>query len=275
MITLKWAPIVGADVASYRVYKSMIGFMADLNPTAAGKTLLLKVKGGPLQTVTFTADLIASFNAAVSGASAYPSATTGKFLVRGDDRSVTGSVEIVGGTALIALGLSPRVITDKSHADLIATVEAPEDQKQVVSFIDQDGTSDDYYSLATVDSQGAVSDLAALTKPTSPSGPLCSIEGQVVNPAGMPVVDAKVRVRVINAPNKANAKAYVNQQVLQTLSDPSGNFRISVLQGCIARIEIPEIGYDQPVKIPEESFALLSELEVDTDYRFPTEFITG
>ena len=160
MITLRWNATAGADVASYKIYRSIIGFRAPvLTPTALnGLTLQLQVNGSATQTIAFdgTTGTIALINSLITGGEAFLSAVdSAYFLFRSDIRTELGSVKIIGGTALSLLGLSIREITEKSEDLLIDSVaDAGED---AYSYEDDDGVGDDWYAISTLNSRGAES----------------------------------------------------------------------------------------------------------------------
>lgn len=160
MITLRWSATAGADVASYKIYRSIIGFRAPvLTPGALnGLTLQLQVSGSATQTIAFdgVTGTVALINSLIDGGTATLSAVDSDyFLFRSDIRTELGSVNIIGGTALSLLGLTVREITEKSEDLLIDSVaDAGEDS---FSYEDDDGVGEDWYAISSLNSRGAES----------------------------------------------------------------------------------------------------------------------
>ena len=161
-ICIQWGQIKGADVTAYRLYRSIIGFEATnaQGPAIDGLTLELNMNGTGIQTFTFndTDDAVTTISETIQGGTAGLSfAKMDIFLVRTNIRDENGSVEIVGGTALNALNLTPRVITELSEDQVLDTIAAPADPSQIVGYTDQDGVIQDWYAVSTIASTGAES----------------------------------------------------------------------------------------------------------------------
>jgi len=273
MITLRWAPFPEADVVSYKVYRSIIGFVglkAD-NIDIDGKTLELKMNDGSLQTFTFNLvdSIVDTINATIDSGQAYSSDDPDKFIVRSDIREAPGSVEIVGGTALGNLGLSVKTITEKSDILHIATVQALEDPASTVEYDDPDGTLYDWYSVSTISSISAESAQSQLLQPVTNTGSICVIEGVVTDVQGARVVDEEVKAKIILVPQTTVAKASITMDWVSTITTPDGRFSLPLLQGALVKFEVPSVGLSRNILIPEKSYEFLEDISVDLDYRYP------
>lgn len=271
MITLRWSQVPGADVASYRVYRSIVGFRATMAPlsTLSGKTLQLRMNGGPLQTFTFdgTTPIVDLINATITGGKAYASCDGASFFVRSNDRC-DGSVEIVGGTALTDLGLSARIITAKSEEEMIAVVPAPSDPTEVVEYEDKDGVLEDWYRITSVNSFGVESQPTQYKQPIESSGPLCIIEGLVTDLRGIRLVDAEITATIQVPPERDHLSSFISKEPVTVYTNPDGRFSIALLQGALIRLEIPAIGYSRYITVPEKSYINIKDARVDLDYQF-------
>lgn len=273
MITLRWAPFPEADVASYRIYRSIIGFLgikAD-NVSIDGKTLELSLNDGGTQEFTFntTDSIVDTINDTIEGGVAYSSDTSDRFIVRSDVREAPGSVEIVGGTALADFGLSPKTITEKSELIHIATVAALEDPALMVEYADPDGTLYDWYAVSTLDSAGSESAKSNLLQPVTNTGPICVIEGIVTDLQGARVVDEEVRAKIIMVPEITDTRAVISKDWVSTITNPDGRFSLPLLQGAIVKFEVPVTGLSRNIKVPEQAYEFLADIENDLDYRYP------
>lgn len=277
MITLRWAPFPGADVVSYKIYRSMLGFIAPvLTPTALnGKTLQLKVNGGTTQTVTFdnTTPVIDKINATLVGARAYTSvANILYFLLRNDVRSAPGSLQIVGGTSLVLLGLTPHTIQEKSEDSLLGQVAADPDPVAVVEFEDADGVCQDWYTVTSVDSHSVESAKAPYRQPTSYTGRVCVLEGIVANLQGVRMPDVEVIVTLIKYPQSVGSCPQITLEPITTLTGGDGRFSIPVIQGALVNVDIQAVGFSRNITVPNKAYEFLTDLRVDLDYRYPLEY---
>ena len=277
MTTLRWAPFPGADVVSYKVYRSMIGFVAPvLTPTAlSGKTLQLKMNGGTTQTITFDA-VVPSFtkiNATLTGGRAYPSVSDSQyFLLRSDIRSSPGSVQIVGGTSLVSFGLTPRLIQEKSEDTVIAQIAANPDPNVVMEYTDPDGVCQDWYTVTSVDSHGTESAKAPYRQPTSYTGPICVLEGIVTNLQGARMPDIEVIATLVKYPQEIGKCPQITLEPITVYTGSDGRFSIPLLQGALVEFDIPSVGFSRNVTVPAKAYEFITDLQVDLDYRFPLEY---
>ncbi len=270
MITLRWAPFPEANVVAYRVYRSIIGFRAPI-VSLNGLTLQLKMNGGATQTITFdTSNIIQKINATLTGGRAYQSIEdAGYFLLRSDVRDAPGSVRIMGGTALTLLGQTARTISEKSETTLLAQVPALVDPNELVDYEDPDGALQDFYSLSTVDSFGNESLKTTPRQPITSTGPICVLEGIVVDLQGVRTPDAEVTAKLVRFPHKTGAVSQVTTAPICTLTGPDGRFSLVVLQCALIQLEVPALGFSRNITVPAKSYEFITDLLVDLDYRFP------
>lgn len=274
MITLRWAPYPEAEVSSYRVYRSLIGFLANLvdGLTRDGKTLELKMNGGTTQTITFNEldGIVDTINVTLEGGEAFPSiADPNKFLVRSDIRDGIGSVEIVGGTILVDIGQTPRLITELSEDELIATVPALVDPNDPVDFDDDDGALQDYYAVSSVDGSGSESLKTKFTQAIYYTGPVCVLEGIITDLQGVRQVDEDVKAKIVLIPQDSTVQSSITKEWISTLTGPDGRFSLPLLQGAEVKLEIPVLGFSRNIRIPEKSYEFVNNLLIDLDYRYP------
>jgi len=278
MNILKWAPFPTSNVASYRVYRSMIGFEADTAPpnVVSGKTLILKMNGGANQTITFSGvtPIVNQINAVLNGGQAYLSTVHAgmRFLLRSDVRSSPGSVQIVGGTALADLGLTARTITEKSEDLLIASVTALEDPEAIVTFEDEDGALQDFYAITTLDAQSNESLKTLYRQAVQFTGDICVIEGIVTDLQGVRYPDAEVTAQIIRFPHSTTKASQVTREPITTLTGPDGRFSLPLLQGALVMFEIPVVGFSRNITVPKKAYEFITDILVDLDYRYPLEY---
>jgi len=274
MIYLRWNLLPESDVANFRIFKSVVGVRLPLLTPAslAAKALLLKVDGGATQTINFdgVTPLVDRLNAVLVGAAAFTSrASPQHFYIRSNNRS-TGSIQILPSSGQVALGTTPRLISEKSESFLIGTVAALPGAENF-EFPDPDGTPHDWYSLTTVDRLTYESDKAAFKQAIAFTGNVCVLEGIVVDLRGARLADAEVKATLILYPPSSIQSTQVSTEPVTTLSGPDGRYSLILLQGTTVQLEINSVGFNRNIDVPEKPYAFVSDLMADLDYRFPLE----
>jgi hypothetical protein len=276
MITLRFTRFPGADVTSYKVYCSIIGFRAPipLPGVLDGKTLTLKMHDSEEQTITFDAtSVIDQINSTLLGGHAYPLIRDpGYFYLRADVRDSSGSVEIIDGTALTDLGLVPRMIIEKSEDFLIAQLPVLANPDASIEFEDPDGVCQDWYSVTTVSSQGNESTKAPYKQPVTHSGRLCVLEGIVTNLQGVRIPDAEIVAKLIKYPQEPSKASQISMDPVSTLTSSDGRFSLAILQGAHIQLEIPLVGFSRAITVPNKPCEFITDILVDLDYRYPLEY---
>lgn len=277
MIMLRWAPFPGSNVASYKVWRSMIGFKAKVVPpaTVSGKTLILKMNGAPTQTLTFSGTLpvVTQIYNNLNGGKAFTSMKDpAYFFVRSDVRSAPGSIQILGGTALADLQVVARTILEKSEDSLIETLPALADPETMVDYTDLDGVPEDFYAISTVDSLANESLKTSYRQAVAYTGKVCVLEGIITDLQGVRFPDAHITIQLIRYPQAQGKVPQITRQVLRFLSGPDGRFSIPVLQGALIQFEIKEVQFSREIEVPFLAYEFLTDIQVDLDYRYPLEY---
>jgi hypothetical protein len=272
-ICLRWSQIKGADVEAYRVYRSILGFEAPNLQGASidGLDLVLNINGTGNQTFTFNAtdSVVTTINATITDGKAYDSlADETKFLLRSNVRDETGSVEIVGGTALSLLGLTARTITELSEDFQIVSILAPEDPAEIVGYTDLDGVIEDWYALSTMASTGAESRKTDFKQATADSGALCRVEGIVTDLQGARVPDAIIEAKIMDFDQSVVDPAYITKGTITTLSQVDGRWSLPLLQNTLVLLKIDAVGYSENVIIPALAWVDVTDLEVTQAHRW-------
>lgn len=272
-ICIRWGQIKGADVASFKIYRSIVGFIAtDAQGSAIdGTDLVLNMNGTGEQTFVFndTDSAVTTINQTIEGGHAFDSFQDDtKFLLRSDIKDENGSVEIVGGTAMNALGITPRVITEQSEEDLIHTEPVAEEENATYEYKDPDGDTEDWYRMTTVDSNGNESRPTEYKQATSDSGALCVVEGMVTDLQGARVPDAVIQAQIMDFDQTVIDPTYVSTDVIETLSQSDGRWALPILQNTLVRLVVDAVNYDEYVRIPEKTWVEWTDLEITQEHRW-------
>lgn len=277
MITLRWAPFPEADVLKYNVYRSIVGFCISVPGSLVGLnglTLRIKFNEEADFTVTFNEldPIEEQINAVAIGGHAFLSDDSTQIIVRSDIREAPGRVEIFGdSTALAFIGITARVITEKSEDKKIATVDALVDPNAVVEFSDPDGALQDFYAITSVDSQNNESLKTQYLQPITNTGPVCVLEGIVYDLQGARIPDALVKATIQTPPDHAGnlSAGNISKEPVTVCTGPDGRFSLVVLQCALIHLEIPEVKFSHMISVPQQSFAFVNDIVEDLDYRYP------
>lgn len=125
------------------------------------------------------------------------------------------------------------------HFDFDQTQDAVEDSVDYIVRMKNSTTT-----LVYVDAS-----FAPLSAATMPS--LCAIQGSLVGLQGGPVRNALVRATLIPVALDPQNRGVETTRVVQTYSNDSGDFQISVVRGVTIRLEIDAIGYDRKLEVPD------------------------
>jgi hypothetical protein len=201
-IRLKWVPLPDANIQSFKIHRSMIGFKTTLQAPFGlvnGDDLQLKVNDDTLQTITFDqdygiVDLVDFINNNITGATAYKSNYDDSLILRSNIREAPGFIQLVGGTALPKLGQTPRTISEKSEVEVIATIPGTETQYE-----DLDGVIHDYYGISTIDTMSNESSVSSLAQAVGFATAICVVEGKVIDLQGRRIPDIKVTAKSLLA----------------------------------------------------------------------------
>lgn len=270
-IRLKWSPIVGSNIDTYKVYRSILGFKT---PTIfpfgilAGDTLKLKINSNQVQTVTFPLETtilatIDTINSVIVGAKAYKSSGEDSFYLRPDVRDVGSYVEVFGGTAVQKLGLTNRIISEKSEFFLIGTT--PE---ATTEYEDVDGSIHDFYAISVVDSTGTESKRTPFIQAIDFTGDICVVEGILMDLQGVRRPDIEITARIVTPPANSSPGGYIIDGIISTLSGEDGRFSLPLLQGASVLFEIDRARISDPVSIPLTAYIQFDELDINPDYMF-------
>lgn len=267
MITLRWSLFMEQEIPVdyYNVFRSMIGFVFPISAIGSGATLNIKANGGANQLLTLPAlNSVDYLNSVLVNAYASESFDGLSVYIRSTVGCYPGSIEILENT----LGLTPRLITERSESELIGIVTADNTDGAVETFIDNNGNYQDFYAVSSVGMNAIESKKTSWRQPLPAQGPLCVVEGTVINLQGIAIADIDV-VATLHETPKARSLSYITREPISTKTSPEGRFSLPLVQGALVKLEIPAVGYSQMVTIPCRSYIFLQELLVDMNYTYP------
>ena len=88
---------------------------------------------------------------------------------------------------------------------------------------------------------------------------LCAVMGNVLTLQGEPAPGVLVRA-TLQPVYKDGAGRIVQTQLVQTYTDATGFFSLSLVRGVTARLEVESVGYDRKVIIPDQASVVFTDL---------------
>lgn len=276
-VCMTFYPLDGSPVTRFAVFRSIIGFEVDLPglSTVAGKTLQVSVNMGPTQEILFdgVTPIVEQLDSITGGYAVLSEVYPQKAIVRVDGGSSPGMMQILGGTALGDLGLTPGTITKNSHDYLIAYLDRVSgDVEDGIEYCDFDGTIWDSYAIATVDNQNNISFKTSYQDPQQTTGKVCCVYGTISDVSGARIPDVEIQAKVLEKPQSVAEPVYIDTGIVnKAYSDHKGDWEICVLQGALVELKIEALSFYRILRIPDAPRAPVSEIPVDRDYRYPLE----
>jgi len=96
---------------------------------------------------------------------------------------------------------------------------------------------------------------------TASSPDKCLLHGVVIKPNGKPAVNDTVRLSIVpNTILPTGVKPAVTVDRVDTFTDKNGEFSMDIIRGLIVRLQIPSVGYDKKIVIPDSTSANFADL---------------
>lgn len=89
---------------------------------------------------------------------------------------------------------------------------------------------------------------------------MCAVTGTIYTAAGRAARTEHVRATLVPVFMDELGRGIQSDRVVLVATNENGDFSISLVQGATYRLEIPSIGFDQKVTIPEEATTLFTDL---------------
>ena len=90
---------------------------------------------------------------------------------------------------------------------------------------------------------------------------LCSLYGTVLDINSQPDLNKQVRVSIVpNTILTTGAKPGISVDRVDMYTDENGEFAINLIRGLTVRLQIPSMGYDRKIEIPDASSANFADL---------------
>lgn len=89
---------------------------------------------------------------------------------------------------------------------------------------------------------------------------MCSVQGTIVGADGVPAQSALVRATMIPVFTDGLGRTVQSERIITAFTTQTGDFDLALPRGVRFRLEIPSVGYDRKVLIPDEASVLFTAL---------------
>lgn len=269
MIELKWQAFNDADCDAFRIYRSIPGFTLTFPLTLAGTELKIQVTSPDLQVISITLNtavgVAGEINAAIKGATATVSDSGTQVFVR-INATKNPRMVLKSCTFASAAGLAPGVIVPESSWEFITAIPRVNNTFDY-DFTDPDGAYSDSYRLTTI--TGLVESAPSIIKrPVIALPPLCVLEGRILSGDNRPLQNAIVRAKPQIPEDCVDGSLVAHGVTQEQRTDTSGRFSINLLQKHVYLLEIPAIGYNEVVDVPEADWGRIISLPSTSKHWF-------
>lgn len=265
MIALEWSVFDDTEVDSFKVYRSVPGWVLPFpNGLADGDELIFSATSPDIQKIKFPSSDIDTFvntlNAQARGLEARKSQDETKVYIRAIAKR-NAKIKTYSCSALKSMDIAPQIYAVGVSWELVDTVMFDEEIETYL-LNDPEGTIYDLYKAVSV--SGMQESLPSIIVPVVPDNPhLCFLEARFVDPAGKPVQNVVVRATLYVPEQGGIAVSPVVQH-----SDAYGRVSLPLLQCRQYLMEIPAIGYNWVVDIPEQASANILSLPATLKHLF-------
>jgi hypothetical protein len=252
MITIGWDAFTDATATSFNVYRSLPGItIAFPNTLTIGDVFTFSATSVDIQNITFTAvdidSVVSQFNANALGAYAVKDAGGTNILIR-TTATTKAKLKLYACTFLTHIGQAPRTVVPALEWALIGSV-AFLTNTYSYTFTDSDGIELDSYKITSVVS--SIESLPSLIqRPQVGAGLLCAIEGRVCDSQNRAVVGLVIRAEP-RIPETSSDGHGIDYHRSQVCTDGFGRFSLYLPRNETYLLQIPDIGYNETICVPD------------------------
>lgn len=251
MIAFNWDTFNNANCESYNVYRAITGIVVNPASLTPGDVLTFSATSVTIQNITFSAvdvsSIVSIFNASSVGALATASNDGTKVFLRATARR-SPRFRVYACTFATHASQAPRIIVPNLEWMPINNTVRTMDIFSY-SYIDLDGYLLDSYRVSSITSS-VESFPSNLTAPIIGSASLCVVEGRLSDAQNRPLVGAKIKVRISTPMERVQFQG-VDGVLLEAKTDAYGRFSIPLTRCKVYLFQIPDVGYNESVEIPD------------------------
>lgn len=273
MTTIHWFSYLDADCSVFKVYRALSGFTISYpNFLVPGDALTFTTGNNEVQTVMFPAvgidQVVDRFNNEAKGLIAVKSQDGTEIFVRCSAKT-KARLKLYPCTFLSHTSIPARVIVPALEFEPVGTVTRI-NGTYAYSFDDTDGHPLDWYYVTSV--SGSVESIPSIMlQPQIPLDQMCVVEGRLTDAQNNPVEQAPV-VAELRLPERNTTGLTGRSGLLktntQTATDIYGRFSLCLVRNQQYLFQIPALGYNEVVTIPNQDTANFLDLVPTLEARY-------
>lgn len=260
MISLYWLAFLDANCTVFNVYRAITGFIIPFpNSIATSDSLIFSSTSQDTQTITFGAvdidSMLAQINSVGKGVKATKNLSDTKLFVR-CVATVKARMKLYPSALLTKIGQAPRIIVPSLEYQQVGTVSRVNGTYNY-SFTDPDGSSHDWYYITSVSNSESIPSRAA--QPVIPLELMCVLEGRITDSQNNPAGGAEISATLGQLESHGDNQSMIKPPV-KTITDSFGRFLLPLVRCQQYVLQVPSIGYNETILLPNQDVANLNQL---------------
>ncbi|NBO09642.1 MAG: ankyrin repeat domain-containing protein [Actinobacteria bacterium] len=167
-------------------------------------------------------------------------------------------------------GQAPRTVMPRTEfhkiRDFYATVNT-----HTYTYYDSEGEPDDWYRLTTTSLPPHCEESLPTQsmKAIASSGDACTVDGRIQSLDTEDLEGREVSAEVMgNTAFNPNDQSAISEEKITTYTDELGRWALSLTKNQLVLLEIPSIGYNEVVRIPDQAYVLFTDLQPVNDHYY-------
>lgn len=269
---VQWFPYLDADAEKFTLYRAITGikvpFPSDL---VAGDRLVFAATSPTQQTVVFSSGnintVIADINAQGKGIRARKSSDGSQILIRCTAKN-NARFKLMKCSFAEKAGITPRTVAPRTEFYSVAEIEAVPGQT-LYTYNDVDGDPEDWYRLTSTSTDCEESLPTQAMKAIGSNGETCTIDGRIMglNNEALAGLEVSAELMGETAYNAADLSE-VSEAEIVTYTDELGRWYLALTKNQLVLLDIPSIGYNEVIRVPDQAYVLFSDLKPVNDHYF-------
>lgn len=269
---VQWFTYANADATKSNLYRSVTGLHARYTGNiVAGDKLVFAATSPALQTITFTGGnidtVVANINAQGKGIKAKKSDDCRYIFIRCTART-NPRFKLVRCQFATKTNETPRTITPHTEWHQVTeTFLTP--GEHTYTYYDVDGEPEDWYRLTTTAPDCEESLPTHPLKAIGANAENCTITGRIQGLDNVDLEGHEVSAEVMGTHGINTADlSEVSEEKIMTYTDEYGRWSISPIKNQLILLEIPSIGYNEVIRVPDQVYVLFTDLVPVNDHYY-------
>lgn len=273
---VQWFTYDNANAEKATVYRSITGLRARYTgDIVAGDKLIFAATSPKVQTITFTNGdidaVVAAINAQGKGIRATRSDDCRYILIRCTAKA-NPRFKLMRCQFATKTNEAPRTIAPLSEWHRVEEKYLNPNQ-HTYTFYDVDGSIEDWYRITTT--EPGCPDESIPTYPMKAMGANaenCTIVGRIQGLDNEDLEGKEVSAEIMGTHGVNTADlSEVSEEKVTTYTDEYGRWALSLIKNQLVLLEIPAIGYNEVIRVPDQAYVLFTDLDPVNDHYYSPE----